>query len=90
MTRNYLGVRVLSLTEDLRAYFKAPRGRGILVSRVEEDTPAAKAGLRPRARLVAYRHAGGEPQLNGLGPLPRVRKGFAHARLKPVGSEVFE
>jgi membrane-associated protease RseP (regulator of RpoE activity) len=46
MTRNYLGVRVLSMTEDLRAYFKAPRGRGILVSRVEEDTPAAKAGLK--------------------------------------------
>jgi hypothetical protein len=53
MTRNYLGVRVLSLTEDLRAYFKAPRGRGILVSRVEEDTPAAKSGLRAGDVIIA-------------------------------------
>jgi C-terminal processing protease CtpA/Prc len=53
MTRNYLGVRVLQLTEDLRAYFKAPRGRGILVSRVEEDTPAAKAGLRAGDVIIA-------------------------------------
>jgi serine protease Do len=53
MSRNYLGVRVLALTEDLRAYFKAPRGRGILVSRVEEDTPAAKAGLRAGDVIIA-------------------------------------
>jgi len=51
--RNYLGVRVLSMTEDLRAYFKAPRGRGLLVSRVEEDTPAGKAGLRAGDVIIA-------------------------------------
>jgi hypothetical protein len=45
-SRSYLGVRLQPMTEELRAYFKAPRGRGLLVSRVEEDTPAAKAGLR--------------------------------------------
>jgi membrane-associated protease RseP (regulator of RpoE activity) len=53
MARNYLGVRVQSMTEDLRAYFKAPRGRGLLVSRVEEDTPAAKAGLRAGDVIIA-------------------------------------
>ncbi len=53
MMRNYLGVRVLPMTEDLRAYFKTPRGRGILVSRVEEDTPAAKAGMRAGDVIVA-------------------------------------
>ena len=52
-TRNYLGVRIQSMTEDLRAYFKAPRGRGMLVSRVEEDTPAAKAGLRAGDVIIA-------------------------------------
>ena len=52
-SRNYLGVRVLSLTEDLRAYFKAPRGRGILVSRVDDGTPASKAGLRAGDVIVA-------------------------------------
>lgn len=51
--KNYLGVRLQSMTEDLRAYFKAPRGRGLLVSRVEEDTPAAKAGLRAGDVIVA-------------------------------------
>jgi len=53
MNRNYLGVRILSMTEDLRAYFKAPRGRGLLVSRVEEDTPAGKAGLRAGDVIIA-------------------------------------
>jgi len=45
-SRTYLGVHVQGMTEELRAYFRAPRGRGVLVSRVEEDTPAGKAGLR--------------------------------------------
>jgi len=53
LNRNYLGVRIQSMTEDLRAYFKAPRGRGVLVSRVEEDTPAAKAGLRAGDVIIA-------------------------------------
>jgi len=53
MARNHLGVRIQSMTEDLRAYFKAPRGRGLLVSRVEEDTPAAKAGLRAGDVIIA-------------------------------------
>lgn len=46
VSRTYLGVRVQGMTEELRSYFKAPRGRGVLISRVEEDTPAGKAGLR--------------------------------------------
>jgi membrane-associated protease RseP (regulator of RpoE activity) len=53
MSRTYLGVHVQGLTEELRAYFKAPRGRGVLVSRVEEDTPAGKAGLRAGDVIIA-------------------------------------
>jgi len=52
-SRTYLGVRVQGMTEELRAYFKAPRGRGVLVSRVEEGTPAAKAGLKAGDVIVA-------------------------------------
>jgi membrane-associated protease RseP (regulator of RpoE activity) len=52
-SRNYIGVQVQSMTEDLRAYFKAPRGRGLLVSKVKDGTPAAKAGLRAGDVIIA-------------------------------------
>lgn len=58
ISRTYLGVRVQSMTEELREYFKAPRGRGVLVSRVEEDTPAAKAGLRAGDVIIAVNGKG--------------------------------
>ncbi|MHA3976302.1 acetyl-CoA C-acyltransferase family protein [Halovulum sp. GXIMD14794] len=35
---------------------------------------AEAAGLKPRARLVAYAHAGVRPDVMGLGPIPAVRK----------------
>lgn len=53
MSKTYLGVRVQGMTEELRVYFKAPRGRGVLVSRVDEDTPAGKAGLRAGDVIIA-------------------------------------
>lgn len=34
---------------------------------------AEAAGLKPRARLVAYAHAGVRPEVMGLGPIPAVR-----------------
>lgn len=53
VSRTYLGVHVQGMTEELRTYFKAPRGRGVLISRVEEDTPAGKAGLRAGDVIIA-------------------------------------
>jgi acetyl-CoA C-acetyltransferase len=41
-----------------------------------EAKAAQKANIRPTARLVAYAHAGVEPQVMGLGPIPAVRKVF--------------
>ena len=41
-----LGVSIHPMSEDLRAYFKAPKGQGLLVDAVMDDTPAAKAGIR--------------------------------------------
>lgn len=41
----YLGVRILDLTPELRQHFGAPRDAGVLVSRVEEKSPAAEAGV---------------------------------------------
>ena len=52
-SRNYIGVQIQPMTEDLRAYFKAPRGRGLLVSKVKDGTPAAKAGLRAGDVIIA-------------------------------------
>jgi len=44
--RTYIGVQVQPMTEDLRTYFKAPKGLGLLVSKAEHDSPGARAGLR--------------------------------------------
>jgi acetyl-CoA C-acetyltransferase len=55
-----------------------------------ESSFAKKAGVKPMARLVAYAHAGVEPQLMGLGPIPAVRKVFEKAGLKPSDMDVIE
>ncbi len=55
-----------------------------------ESSFAKKAGTKPMARLVAYAHAGVEPQLMGLGPIPAVRKVFERAGLKPSDMDVIE
>src|SRR5207237_3260212 len=55
-----------------------------------ESNAARKAGARPLARLVAYAHAGVDPQLMGLGPIPAVRRVFAKAGLKPSDMDVVE
>jgi len=45
---------------------------------------------KPLARLVAYAHAGVEPQVMGLGPIPAVKKVFEKAGLKPSDIDVIE
>ena len=45
---------------------------------------------KPMARLVAYAHAGVEPQVMGLGPIPAVKKVFEKAGLKPGDIDVIE
>ena len=53
------------------------------------DAKQAKSH-KPMARLVAYAHAGVEPQVMGLGPIPAVRKVFEKAGLKPGDMDVIE
>ncbi len=55
-----------------------------------EAGAATKAGAKPLARLVAYAHAGVEPQLMGLGPIPAVKKVFEKSGLKPADMDVIE
>ena len=51
---------------------------------------AKRTGATPLARLVAYAHAGVEPQVMGLGPIPAVRRVFEKAGLKPADMDVVE
>lgn len=44
--RGFLGVNLQEMTDDLRVYFDVPEGEGILVSKVEKDSPAEDAGLQ--------------------------------------------
>ena len=55
-----------------------------------EKSAAQKRGLAPLARLVAYAHAGVEPQLMGLGPIPAVKRVFEKSGLKPADMDVIE
>jgi acetyl-CoA C-acetyltransferase len=46
--------------------------------------------LKPIARLVSYAHAGVEPKLMGLGPIPASRKVFTNAGLSVKDMDVIE
>ena len=47
-----------------------------------EKSVAAKKGLKPMARLVAYGHAGIDPKIMGLGPVTAVKRALQKAGLK--------
>ncbi len=47
-------------------------------------------GLHPMGRLVAYSHAGVEPRVMGIGPVPAVRKVLDRSGLKVDEIDVFE
>ena len=51
---------------------------------------ADKNNMKPMARLVAYAHAGVEPQVMGLGPIPAVKRVFEKTGLKPSDMDVIE
>src|SRR5207247_1882292 len=55
-----------------------------------EAGTAKTMNLKILARLVAYAHAGVEPQLMGLGPIPAVKRAFEKAGLKPSDMDVIE
>lgn len=42
----YLGISTSNLTPDLRKHFGGTEDSGVMVGKVHEDTPAARAGLR--------------------------------------------
>jgi len=44
--RSYIGVSLVDLTDDLREHYGAPKDSGVLIGSVEENSPAAKAGVK--------------------------------------------
>jgi len=51
---------------------------------------AERRGLAPMGRLVAYSHAGVEPRIMGMGPVPAVHKVLERVGLKLDDIDVFE
>src|SRR6516165_7510829 len=55
-----------------------------------EKSAAAKKGLKPMAKLVAYGHAGIDPKIMGLGPVSAVKRALAKAGLTLDQMDVIE
>jgi len=55
-----------------------------------EAAAAAKQGLKPLARLLAYGHAGVDPKYMGIGPVAAVQTALARAGLKVSDMDVVE
>jgi acetyl-CoA C-acetyltransferase len=55
-----------------------------------EAKAAEKAGAKPIARMLGYAHAGVDPQVMGLGPIPAVKRVFEKTGLKPADMDVIE
>ncbi len=51
---------------------------------------AEKRGVRPLARLLAYAHAGVDPKIMGIGPVPATQKALARAGLTIGDIDVIE
>lgn len=63
-------------------------GAGALVLATAEA--AEKAGLKPRARILGYAHAGVRPEVMGIGPVPAVENLLARTGLKADDFDVIE
>ncbi len=55
-----------------------------------ESQHAEKHNLQPMARLVAYGHAGVDPRLMGMGPVPAVKNALQRANLAIDDMDVIE
>lgn len=67
--RGYLGVELTDLTPELRTHFGARDDAGVLIGRVAEESPAARAGLRVGDVLT---HIDGQPVGSSFDATARV------------------
>jgi serine protease Do len=68
VSRGWLGVVIQEVTADLADSFGLDRPRGALVSQVQEDSPASRAGLRASDVILTFN---GKP-VESSGDLPRM------------------
>jgi len=68
VSRGWLGVVIQEVTAGLAESFGLDRPRGALVSQVQEDSPAARAGLRASDVILTFN---GKP-VESSGDLPRM------------------
>ncbi len=52
VTRGYLGMGIVPVTDDVKAGFSLSEARGALVQTVEDGKPASKAGIKPGDVIV--------------------------------------
>jgi hypothetical protein len=69
--RRYIGVQLITLTPELRRHFGVPDDRGVMVSKVIDDTPAQAAGIEVGDVLVT---ADGAP-IDTAGDVSKVLAG---------------
>ena len=62
-------------------------GAAVVLARADA---AEKAGLKPKARLIGYAHAGVRPEVMGIGPVPAVENLLAKTGLSITDFDVIE
>ena len=57
---------------------------------VMKEEKASELGVKPLARIVSYAHAGVDPAIMGIGPVPAVGKALDRAGLKLADIDIIE
>jgi serine protease Do len=78
VTRGYLGMGIIDVTEDVKNAFNLPEARGALVQTVETGKPAEKAGIEPGDAIV---------EVDGK-PIANNRQLIDYISYLPVGSKI--
>ncbi len=78
VTRGYLGMGIVDVTEEVKNSFNLPEARGALVQTVEPGKPAEKAGIEPGDIII---------EVDGK-PISTNRQLIDYISYLPVGSKI--